>query len=132
MMKQIAHVCFGTRDLSKTISFYKENFEAEIIHEFRNAQDELYGVFLQIAGGFCLEFFNVQDEPNAGNVFRHFCIEVDDINAAAEKFSSKGFKVEVRRGRTDKTLQFWIQDSNGVQIEFQEYDSESKFFHLKS
>ena len=125
MIKQIAHVCFSSKDLQKTVAFYKEHFSSEVIHEFRNDKGELYGVFLSIPPNARLEFFQSQEMIASGNQFRHFCLEVDDINSLAQKFSAKGFKVEIRRGKTDATLQFWIEDPNGIRIEFQQYDEQS-------
>lgn len=124
MMKQISHVCFSTTDLAGTLAFYRDFFGSKVVHEFKNDKGVLYGAFLAIGSGF-LEFFNSDSPTTPGTLFRHMCYEVDDIEEAAAHFRSKGMKPEVKRGRTDGTLNFWIEDPNGIRIEFHQYDSES-------
>jgi len=124
MIRQISHVCFGTTDLLKTVEFYREHFGSEIAHEFRNATGALYGVFLSVGTSF-VEFFTIPEAPPPGGIFRHFCFEVDDIEAAAAHFNAAGMQAEVKRGKTDRTLNFWIEDPNGIKIEFHQYDSQS-------
>ena len=79
MIKQFAHACFGCRDLTKSVDFYRSLFDFEIAHEYRNDADELYGVFLYCGGNTFLELFNDQDSPVEGGLFRHVCFEVEDL-----------------------------------------------------
>lgn len=114
---QLSHVCFSTADLPKTIEFYRSVFGFEVAHEFINDRAELYGVFLRISENTFLEFFNLQGEFNPGTQFKHFCMIVSDIHSEAERLRKLGFEIEVKRGRTDGILQFWIEDPNGIKIE---------------
>lgn len=125
MIKRLSHVCLGTSDLKKTIDFYCGLLSCQIVHEFRNQQGELYGIFILVNNGTYLEFFQEQYPKPPGGMFRHLCLEVEDIRKFANVIREKGFNVEVSRGRTDKVLQFWINDPDGNQVEFHQYDQDS-------
>ncbi len=128
MLKSIGHICFGTKDLKGTLAFYSDVFAAKLCHEFKNEAGDVYGVFLSLSNGIKLEFFNSSEPVAAGSPFRHFCLEVEDIQKIAQHLRTKGFNPEIKRGRTDRTLQFWIEDNNGIRIEFQQIDKESTLF----
>lgn len=129
-IKRLGHVCLGTTDLNETLDFYCGILACRVIHEFRNANGQLYGVFLKITRGNFLEFF-LEKNPSPGGFFRHICFEVDDIERVNKTLNEKGFKAEIRRGKTDRVLQFWIQDPDGNMIEFHQYDEQCiQFKHL--
>ena len=52
----------------------------------------------------------------------HFCFEVADVDAAAEALRQRGvvFAQEVKRIEPAGVKNFWIEDSEGVLIEFVE------------
>lgn len=125
MLKRLSHASFGAADLPRTIAFYRDMLDCEVAHEFRNPAGELYGVFLSCRNGTFLEFFNEQEKKSAACLFRHICFEVDDIEAAAVRFRDAGYALEVKRGRTDRILQFFVHDPEGIMIEFQQHDQES-------
>ena len=126
LVRRLAHVCLGTTDLERLVRFYGNLLEGRVIHEFRNPAGERYGALLALAPGTFLELFN---EPNpsarAGQgLFRHLCFEVEDIEATAAHVRTLGLAAEVKRGRTDRTLQFTIADPDGTPVEFHQYDSQ--------
>ena len=125
MITRLAHVCFSTHDLAGTIAFYADHFNSKILHEFRNDKNELYGVFLSICEDAEFEFFQIPTPAHNATQFRHVCLEVDNIEESAAYYRGRGFPIEIKRGRTDGTLQFWIEDPNGIKIEFQQYDEKS-------
>ncbi len=125
MLKRLSHASFGSTDLPRTIEFYRSMLGCEVAHEFKNAAGQLYGVFLDCGNGTFLEFFNEPTPPPPAGLFRHICFEVDDLQAAAGRFRAAGYDAEIRRGRTDRILQFFVHDPNGIMIEFQEHDAES-------
>jgi lactoylglutathione lyase len=130
MLRRLSHVCLGSTNVPKTVEFYNQLLGCEVAHEFRNANGELYGVFLSCRNGTFLEFFNEQEHKPAGGLFRHMCFEVDDIEAMANIARSMGWKPEVRRGRTDRILQFHMEDPDGNVIEFHQHDRQSVLFPL--
>ena len=130
MLKRLSHVCLGSTDLARTIRFYRELLGCEVAHEFRNPAGEVYGVFLSCRNGTFIEFFNEQSTKPAGGLFRHTSFEVDDIEDMAATARRHGFQPEVKRGRTDHILQFFIHDPDGNMIEFQQHDRESVLYPL--
>ncbi len=130
MLKKLSHLCLGTSDLPKSLAFYRDLLGCQVAHEFRNQQGELYGVFLLVGDGTFLEIFNNQQEASPGGLFRHLCFEVENIQTLAEQLRLQGYQPEINRGRTDRVLQCWIEDPDGHQVEFQQFDEESKQYRI--
>jgi catechol 2,3-dioxygenase-like lactoylglutathione lyase family enzyme len=125
MLKRLSHVSFGSKDLQATIAFYCTMLGCAVAHEFRNAGGEVYGVFLDCRNGTFLEFFNEPAPKPPGGLLRHVCFEVDDLYAMATRFREVGSNIEIKRGRTDRILQFFTHDPDGIVLEFQQHDAES-------
>jgi catechol 2,3-dioxygenase-like lactoylglutathione lyase family enzyme len=130
MLKRLSHACLGSTNLPRTIAFYRELIGCEVAHEFRNAAGELYGVFLSCRNGTFLEFFNEQQPKPPGGLFRHLCFEVDDVEDMAAAARKRGLTAEIKRGRTDHILQFFIHDPDGNVVEFQQHDRQSVLYPL--
>lgn len=124
-IKQLSHASFATRDLEATLRFYEDVLDFQRVHEFRNDRNELYGAYLSAGRATFLEFFNAPDEGAPGDLFRHICFVVDDIEALSAGLRERGYDGTIYRGRTDRTLQMWITDPNGIRVEFHQYDGES-------
>ena len=107
------------------VAFYCEHLGCRIAHEFVNDAGFRYGVFLGVGHGTFLELFHTDESAPATNRFRHLAFEVDDVHERAAYFASLGHAPEVRRGRTDGALQFWITDPDGNELELCQYDEES-------
>ena len=129
-LKRLSHVCLGSTNVERTVAFYSKLIGCKVAHEFRNPAGEVYGVFLSCNNGTFLEFFNEQTTKAPGGLFRHVCFEVADINAMVELSRASGFEPEVRRGRTDGILQFFLHDPDGNMIEFQQHDKDSVLYPL--
>jgi catechol 2,3-dioxygenase-like lactoylglutathione lyase family enzyme len=125
MLKRLSHASFGSTDLQRTIAFYRTMLDCDVAHEFKNAAGEVYGLFLSCGNGTFLEFFNEPMPKPSGGLFRHICFEVDDLEATAARFRKAGYNVNIKRGRTDRILQFFTRDPDGTMIEFQQHDKES-------
>jgi glyoxylase I family protein len=130
MLKRLSHVCLGVADIDASVAFYGDVLGAETAHEFRNDAGERYGVMLACGGGTFIELFRrrapgacATGEPDGG--FRHLCFEVADIAAAAERLSPFLKETTIRRGRTDRILQFFVHDPDGNTVEFHQHDEES-------
>ena len=125
-IRRLSHVSLSTRDLVAIERFYVDALGFEIAHEFRNPAGERYGFFLHAGGGSFLEFFQSKDVSREDGLFRHLCLETDDIEAAAEKLRASGITdIRVQRGRTDRILQFFVHDPDGTKVEFQQHDAQS-------
>ena len=130
MLKRLSHACLGSTNLPRTIAFYRELIGCEVAHEFHNAAGELYGVFLSCRNGTFLEFFNEQQPKPPGGLFRHLCFEVDNVEDMAAVARRHGLTAEIKRGRTDHILQFFVHDPDGNMIEFQQHDRQSVLYPL--
>ena len=125
-VKRLSHVSLNSRDLVATERFYVDIIGLKIAHEFRNAAGERYGFFLHAGGGSFIECFQLKDAAAIDGRFRHLCFEVDNIESFADRLRARGFAdVVVRRGRTDRVLQFFIRDPDGIEIEIQQHDDQS-------
>jgi len=130
MLKRLSHACLGSTNLPRTIAFYRELVGCQVAHEFRNAAGEIYGVFLSCRNGTFLEFFNEQQPKPPGGLFRHLCFEVDDVEDMAAVARRHGLTAEIKRGRTDHILQFFVHDPDGNMVEFQQHDRQSVLYPL--
>jgi catechol 2,3-dioxygenase-like lactoylglutathione lyase family enzyme len=128
MVKQLSHVCLGSTDLRRTLNFYRDLLGFRVAHEFRNDAGELYGVFLSCNHATFLEFFNERESKKPSGLYRHLCFEVESIEGMADKLRAAGYTIDVRRGRTDRVLQFFVQDPDGNTVEFQQHDEQSVLY----
>ena len=122
---RLGHICLGTIDLDRVVSFYSDLLGCRVIHEFRTAAGERYGVFLLVGEGTFLEFFRDTTIRSGDGRFRHLCLQVEDIEQAAHSLRASGFEPVVRRGRTDHVLLCEVRDPDGNLVEFHQYDSPS-------
>jgi predicted enzyme related to lactoylglutathione lyase len=74
-----------------------------------------------------IELFQCKvDRSVEGYSYRHFCLEVDDINVTAPELRERGVEVtEVKMG-SDNSWQAWLTDPDGNRIELHQYTRESK------
>jgi len=130
MVIRLGHICLGTSNLDKTISFYTRFCDGEIVHKFENHLRETYGVMLRIGeSSTFIELFNDQElrASSEKGSFRHLNFQVKDIFAVQKKLIEEGFTCPISRGRTDSILQCWCEDPEGNQIEFSQYDEQAEY-----
>ena len=51
----------------------------------------------------------------------HFCLEVDDMDAAIADIEKAGITVTGQKAGCDQSLQAWIEDPDGNRIELHQY-----------
>ena len=125
VVNHLSHACFTCIDIVATRRFYEDILGLEVVHEFRNDEDELYGIYLSIGRNTFLEFFKGPVAGECNGLFRHICLSVNNIRWLNVELQKVGLNAVVQRGRTDGTLQMWVMDPNGIKIEFHEYDLQS-------
>ena len=128
-IKSVAHLCLKTRDLERTLDFYGGALGLKRRFSFTR-QGEVIGFYLKASNDTFIEVFrtNDADSSDAGRALHHFCFETDDIKELRGTLLEKGYAPsEVIMG-ADNSLQFWVQDPNGVDIEFQQYTENSSQF----
>ena len=131
MLKQLSHISLSTQNIENVINFYVKVLGFKISHKFINKKNkELYGLFICCGKRTFIEFFKDKKNKNKGSKFRHLCFEVKKINLLAKKLKKLDKSIKIRRGKTDKVLQFMTKDLDKNLIEFHEYDKNSKLKYL--
>ena len=127
VVKNLSHISLSAKSLDNVKSFYVDLLKLKITHEFRNKKNkELYGFFLSSGKRTFLEFFKNKNKRKIGNIFRHICFEVNDIKKVRKKLTSYSPTL-IKRGKTDKILQFFVKDPENNIVEFHQRDKQSKF-----
>lgn len=127
MIVGLAHICFTVSDLDKSISFYKDILGFSPAFDFINDKGERFGIYLHIGGRNFIELFIGKPQPADQNQsFRHFCLEVDDMQETVSKLRSNGVEVSEIKMGSDNSWQAWLSDPDGNRIELHQYTKESK------
>jgi len=125
MIRQIAHVCIHTTDLQKTHRFYTEVLGLKEAFRFER-KGEIFGYYFAMGNRTFLEVF--QGEPGGTGGIKHLAIEVDDMDGMIVRLRGHGVEIGEKKRGADRTWQVWLNDPNGVRIEFHEYTDESLQF----
>ncbi|MDX8432185.1 VOC family protein [Mesorhizobium abyssinicae] len=127
-VKQLAHVCIFAHDLEATRSFYRDVLGMDTRFNFLR-DGTVFGFYLDCGGRSHVEVFqNDEASYSDRNQINHFCLEVENIDAAIAHIRSKGVEVTSKKHACDDTFQAWISDPNGVKIELFEYTANSAQF----
>jgi glyoxylase I family protein len=127
-VKQVAHVCIFAHDLEETRSFYQDVLGMSIQFNFLR-DGEIFGFYLNGGGRTHIEVFQKDGSQYSDvNQINHFCLEVENIDAAIDHIKSKGINVTTKKYACDDTYQAWIRDPNDVKIELFEYTDKSAQF----
>lgn len=128
MIRGLAHVCFIVGDLEAAVAFYRDALGFTPAFEFRRDSGEKYGQYLHIGGRTFIELFqgSAVEPQGERQSYRHFCLEVADIRAAAETLRGRGVEVSEVKAGSDHSLQAWLRDPDGNRIELHEYTDRSK------
>lgn len=124
MITKIAHVCLSSKDLGKSIAFYKEILKLRPKFHFRKGK-KIVGVYFEVAKGNYIEIFPRETGATVNTGIKHFCLETKNIRKLGQWFDKKGIKhTELTLG-CDNSWQTWIKDPDGNNIEFHQYASKS-------
>ncbi|MDX8480598.1 VOC family protein [Mesorhizobium sp. VK24D] len=127
-VKQLAHVCIFAHDLEATRGFYRDVLGMDTRFNFLR-DGEIFGFYLDCGGRSHVEVFEKGEASySERNQINHFCLEVEDIEAAIAHIRLKGVEVTPKKLACDDTFQAWITDPNGVKIELFEYTGKSAQF----
>lgn len=125
MVKDIAHICIGARDLDATDRFYREGLGMRKRFDFLKEGCRC-GFYLEVAPGRYIECFRKDPvEPGDRHPIVHLCLEVDDIDAVRASLAKIGADMTAKRLGADHSWQAWTTDPNGVRIEFHQYTPQS-------
>ncbi len=127
MIKGFAHLCFTVSDLDSAIAFYQEKLGFRHGFDYINDQGKRFGVYLHISGRNFIEMFQGEvGAPAEKPAYRHFCLEVDDIEKTTAALRAQGIEVSPIKRGNDRSWQAWLADPDGNQIELQAYTEQSK------
>lgn len=125
MISGLAHVCLAAGDLDATQKFYCDGLGFDKAFDFLRG-DKVVGFYLKVSAGTYVEVF-LQDDirPDGACPIRHFCLEVQDIDAVADRLRENGYDVTEKKLGADQSWQAWTADPAGVRIEFHQYTDAS-------
>src|SRR5262249_13675540 len=87
---------------------------------------KVIGFYLRVGDNTFVEVFTndaIKDEPKAP--IKHFCLEVDDIDAVRSRLIGLGYDVTEKKLGADQRWQAWVSDPCGVRMEFHQYTAKS-------
>jgi len=125
MIKTLAHICLLSKDLNRSLDFYCGTLGLKRHFDFFK-DGALFGFYLQVSPGHFIEIFKA--DPNAAvrsQRIHHFCLEVEDLDAARDALVKRGVAVTPKKLGCDQTWQFWCKDPDGTDLEFQQYTTQS-------
>ena len=127
MIKGFAHICFHVRDLDASIEYYGGKLGFAHGYDYLDENGARYGVYLHIGGRSFIELFRGNLEPRSDKQsYRHFCLEVEDIEATTAQLRDQGVAVTPVKTGKDHSLQAWLTDPDGNRIELHQYTRESR------
>jgi lactoylglutathione lyase/glyoxylase I family protein len=84
------------------------------------------GFYLQVSDHSYVEVFQHDAiDLKAKSPILHFCLEVDDIEAAGRRLTENGYEATAKKLGADQSWQLWTADPSGVRIEFHQYTAHS-------
>jgi catechol 2,3-dioxygenase-like lactoylglutathione lyase family enzyme len=136
MIRQLAHACFYTGDIGAMVDFYSAKLKLPIQFTLENRAGAIFGYYFACGNSTFIEVFDrelavkewggdVEAPPGAAR-YRHLCLEVTGLKETCEELQERGVKVseEIHEG-LDHSLQAWIKDPDGNDIELMEYTHRS-------
>ncbi len=129
MIKGIAHVAYTVSDMEKSLHFYCDQLGFQKAFEIRDDKGKPWINYIKVGKNQFIELFyggKRKECPQDEAGFSHLCLEVDDIQKAAEELKKKGviIDVEPKQGK-DLNWQCWIRDPDGNRIEFMQISENS-------
>jgi len=124
-IQSLAHVCIKTKDLAATADFYCNALGMRKRFDFLR-KGTVIGFYLQAANTTFIEVFHADEvEPVGKQVLSHFCLQTDSLESLRKSLLDRGHAPGAITMGADHTLQFWMKDPNGLDVEFQEYSDRS-------
>ena len=122
----VAHACIRTTDLAATLRFYVEGLGMTKAFNFVR-EGKIVGFYLKAENTTYVEVFEVDSlSPVTGTpCLGHFCLQTEKIAQLHQRLLDLGYAPGNLHTARDHTPQFWIQDPNGLDVEFQEYTANS-------
>lgn len=128
MFKRLAHVCIGADDLAASENFYCNLLGMQKVFDFEK-DSKPFGFYANAGDTTYIEVFIQSEVANLDRpIMKHFCLEVEDLDAVIAHCESKGITVSEKKQGADLSWQAWITDPSGVAIELMQYTPDSSQF----
>lgn len=126
MIKQIAHLCLQAKNLEKTVEFYKKAFGFKVKFKFVNKK-KVFGYYLGCGKNTFIEIFENKKLKctSEEGPMRHLCLETPSIKGLDARLNKLKIKHTKPVLGADYSWQLWVEDPNGVRIEFHQYTGRS-------
>lgn len=137
MVVRLAHLCFQTNRFEEMTSFYRDVLGLPVKFSLRLPDNEIFGHYFELGNTSFMELFDTVGAckmwggtpgprgPREGSSFQHFCLEVKDIDSVRNGLVESGCAVTAVTKGMDGSLQAWIKDPDGNDIELMEYTGDS-------
>ncbi len=131
MIRRVAHLCFVTDDLNRLVKFYTEKLGLPVKFTMKNDEGVDFGFYIDCGDDTFIELFDqalkvkqwggVVRQLEKGNQYSHLSLEVTALADYRQELVDKGVTVtEISQGM-DNSLQAWLKDPDGNDIELMEY-----------
>lgn len=129
-LASLGHAAIRVKDLDASLDFYcKKLGIPEMFRLYREGR--VWLVYLRITNDQYLEIFpegegdRAPGKTEVGN--NHFCLTVPDIDKAEADIIAEGIPFSSPKKKVeDGNWQFWVEDPDGIRIEFMQMDPECK------
>ena len=131
MIRRVAHLCFVTDDLDRLVKFYTDMLGLPVKFTMKNDDGVDFGFYIDCGDSTYIELFDqalkvkqwggVVRPLDKGNQYSHLSLEVTALADYRKELVNKGVTVtEISQGM-DNSLQAWLKDPDGNDIELMEY-----------
>lgn len=137
MIVRLAHLCFQTNRFGEMTAFYRDVLGLPNKFSLRLPDGRIFGHYFTIGDTSFMELFDTAGAcemwggtpgprgPQSGSSFQHFCLEVKGIESVRRGIIDSGCDVTGVTKGMDGSLQAWIKDPDGNDIELMEYTKDS-------
>ena len=126
------HVAFRVRDVARSLAFYEGVLGFREAFRVNRPDGRLGLIYVQFGADQFVELFEGGDgerQPDPapdGTGYLHFCITVEDLDAALAVLRRKGMAVAEPRTGTSGARIYFIEDPDGNKIELAEMNALSQ------
>lgn len=137
MIIRLAHLCFYTDRIEEMLQFYRDVLGLPVQFVMERSDGSPFGWYFNLGETTFLEIFDREgaiaewggeaaklEQVEFVN-YRHFCIQVTNIEEMRSALIEKGLDVTDIAVGLDHSKQCWIKDPDGNSIELMEYTERS-------
>jgi len=135
----IGHIALRVLDMPATLHFYCDVLGCKPAFEMKDREGNPWVVYIEVAAGQFVEFYHggsrTDTMPHDAHTevgMVHFCLVVDDVQAAAREIALRGGTVEGPPIQgVSKNWLFFIRDPDGNMIEIMQLHPDSPHLNYK-